>query len=67
MENIAGKAHFFPLSLLLLSGCAGSLLQCRGSSLLHEGFSLVASKRCSLVAMCGLLVAVGSVVAEHGL
>ena len=58
----------FPLSLSLLSGCAGSWLQCRGSSLLREGFSLVvASKGCSLVAMCGLLVAVGPVVAEHGL
>ena len=61
------KPIFPPLSLLLLFGCAGSLLQCRGSSLLREGFSLVAvSKGYSLVVMCGLLVAVGSVVAEHG-
>ena len=39
---------------------------CVGSSLLR-GLSLaVASGDCSLVAVCGLLIAVASLVAEHG-
>ena len=38
-----------------------------GSLLLHRGFSVVmASWGSSLVALCGLLVAVASLVAEHG-
>ena len=41
---------------------------CAGSSLLHLGFSLVvASEGYSLVVVCGLLIAMASLVVEHGL
>ena len=45
--------------MIIIFGCAGSLLL-RGLSL------VVASVDCSLVAVCGLLTAVASLVAEHG-
>ena len=45
---------------LFIYGCAGLLLLCR--------LSLVAASRgYSLVAVCGLLIAVASLIAEHGL
>ena len=50
---------FFILTLLIL-GCAES-------SLLRTGFLLIAPSRAALVAVLGLLIAVASLVAEHGL
>ena len=40
---------------------------CIGFSLLHVGFSLVAASGGYSVAVCGLLIVVASLVAEHGL
>ena len=40
---------------------------CAGSSLLRSGFSLVAASRGYFVAVRRLLIAVASLVAEHGL
>ena len=40
---------------------------CTGSSLLHSGFPVVASRGCFLVAICGLLTVLASLVVEHGL
>ena len=44
-------------------GCFG----CAGSSLLPGLSLVVVSRCCSLVALCGLLSAVASLVADHGL
>ena len=38
-----------------------------GSLLLCAGFLLLQSRGCSLVVVCGLLIAVASLIAEHGL
>ena len=55
-------SHEYLLSkiILFIFGCAGSLLLCCL-------FLVVASRGYSLVAVCGLLIAVASLVAQHGL
>ena len=54
-------SFFLFLNYLFILGCAGSLL-------LHGLFPLVAvSKGYSLVVVCRFLIAVASLVAEHGL
>ena len=50
----------FPSPYIFISGCAGSLLLC-------AGFSVMVRWAYSLVAVHGLLLAVASLVAEHGL
>ena len=47
--------------------CFVFIFGCVGSSLLHVGFSLVAERGDYSVAVRGLLIAVASLVAEHGL
>ena len=54
--NMQLKKNFY-----LFFGCARSFFAMRGLSL------IVASWGCSLVAVCGLLIDVASLVAEHGL
>ena len=54
--NTQLKKNFY-----LFFGCARSFFAMRGLSL------IVASWGCSLVAVCGLLIAVASLVAKHGL
>ena len=40
---------------------------CAGSSLLRVGFSLVAAGRACFTVVSGLLIAVASLISEHGL
>ena len=52
--------NVFIFKFLFIYSCVGSLLQRMGSSLLLRLTPVVVNKGCSLVVVCGLLVAVAS-------
>jgi len=54
------QSHLFIFYLILCFNCAGSLLMC-------VCFLVVESRDCSLIAVCGLLIAMASLTVEHRL